>query len=140
MSYFAPLLRMSVSLAQYAWPVTFALFTAFAVSLYRPSTTVSGFTAVPWARIAIGFAFPLAILLCGTFWHATDPQWTPRRGAKVVQGMIVGLVGLHILSVALTSYWAGSSKRVVATAGACQIWWSLGAAMVALMAVSGDWL
>lgn len=139
MSYFAGLLEMSVSLARYAWPVTFALFTAFAVSLYRPATTVSGLTAVPWTRIALGFVFPLAILFCGTLWHA-GPQWTPRRGAKVVQGMIVCLLGLHILSVAVTSYWAGSSKWVVVAAGACQVWWSLGAAMVALMSVSGDWL
>jgi hypothetical protein len=139
MSYFIWLLRMSVSLAQYAWPVTFVLFLALVASLYRPATTVSGFTAVPWARIALGFVFPLAILLCGTFWHA-GPQWTPRRGARVVQGMIVGLLGLHILAVALTSYWAGSSKWVVATAGACQIWWSVGSAMVALMSVTGDWL
>jgi hypothetical protein len=141
MTYFAWLLSMSGSLARYAWPVTFVLFGALAISLYPQARTASGLSAVPWARLAIGFLFPLAILLCGTFWHATGaPQWKPHPSAKLITWAIFGLLGTHILSVALTAHGAGGAKWVVAAAGACQVWWSLGSAFVALMSVTGDWL
>jgi hypothetical protein len=129
-----------VDLAIYAWPITGLLLTLLLVGIARYRARRSAVRRVPWTVIALGLAFPLAILVYGSAMHATGPNWTPRAGAGLAPTVIYGCLVGHVVLVSIAVWRAPGARGMVAAVGACQVWWTLGAAFVALMSVSGDWL
>jgi hypothetical protein len=132
---------MSIDLALFAWPITVLLAVALAGSAVQHVRRRHESYSVPWGQISVGFGFTLAILLAGTIWSATgSPNWTPRSGARVVQGFIVFCLAAQVLAVSVVTWRARNARPLMASIGALQLWWSIGASFIASMSVSGNWL
>jgi hypothetical protein len=140
MGYFWWLLSMSIDLALFAWPITVLLVVALAGSVIQHVRRRDESHSVSWAEISVGIVFTLVILLAGTIWSATGPNWTPRSGARFVQGFIVFCLVAQVLVVSVLTWRARKARALTATIGALQVWWSIGASFIASMSVSGNWL
>jgi hypothetical protein len=138
--FFGWLLWKSIDLAVYAWPLTLGLLVVLVVAIVRQYRRDSPGSSIPWTLIALGFAFPLAILVYGSIQHATGPNWTPRPGAHLAPGIVYGILGLQIVFVGSATWRARNARGIVGALGACQLWWSMGAGFITIMAVTGDWL
>lgn len=131
---------MSVGLAIYAGPVTVVLLILLLVGIARYRAQRTAARRVPWVWIVLGLVFPLVILLYGSAMRATGPNWTPRPGADLAPSLLYGCLAGHVLFVALAVWRARGARGMVAAIGACQVWWAMGATLVAMMSVSGKWL
>jgi hypothetical protein len=93
-----------------------------------------------WTLVLLGLVFPLAILVYGSAMHATGANWTPRPGADLAPTVIYSCLAAHAAWVAFAVWRSHGARGIVAALAASEVWWSLGAAFVALMSVSGKWL
>ena len=69
MSNFIWLLRQSVGLALYAWPISVSLLALAFIALARQRVSNTPFGVVPWLHLALALLFPVALVLCGTVWE-----------------------------------------------------------------------
>jgi hypothetical protein len=134
---FVWLLAQSVELAVFAWPVTLALLLAVGITVVRYYLRPAR-PAIAWRQLAVGLAFPLVVLLCGALRAATE-SGTPLPGESWASAFILTTFVVHTLFIGLLAWRAEGARSVVSWVGALELWWAIGALIVATMSVSGRW-
>jgi hypothetical protein len=128
--YFAWLAGQAFDGLLYGWPISVCLIVVLATAMLievRSERLIGG----SWiAEIAVPFAGPIYILICGTLLQKQRELWIlPYVG-----------VALTFALAAVCVYRCRAFWKTAAAISLCSLWFSLWCGFISVMSITGDWM